>query len=224
MAQHSRLHVARLMSATGMVPLFYHGDVDVAKDIARACYRGGARLLEFTNRGDRAHEVFRELAVMRDAEMPELALGIGSVTDAAAASLYMMLGADFIVTPTLREDIALVCNRRKVMWNPGCATVAEIARAEELGAEVVKLFPGGTYGPGLVKGILAPQPWTSIMPTGGVSPDRDNLEGWFDAGVVCVGMGSKLVSKEVIAEKDWGGLEAKTRETLALIEELRSKG
>ena len=210
------------MAHTGMVPLFYHADVDTAKAITRACYRGGARLLEFTNRGDRAHEVFRELAVMRDAELPELALGVGSVTDAPAASLYMMLGADFIVTPTLREDIALVCNRRKVMWNPGCGTVAEICRAEELGAEVVKLFPGSTYGPGFVRGALAPQPWTSIMPTGGVSPDRENLKGWFDAGVVCVGMGSKLVSAEVIAARDWDGLEAKTRETLALIAELRS--
>ena len=223
MALHSRLHVAHLMSATGMVPLFYHGDVSVAKDIVRACYRGGARLLEFTNRGDRAHEVFRELAVMRDAELPELALGVGSVTDAAAASLYMMLGADFIVTPVLREDIARVCNRRKVMWNPGCGTLAEICRAEELGAEVIKLFPGSVYGPGFVRGVLAPQPWTSIMPTGGVSPDRENLKGWFDAGVVCVGMGSKLVSKEVIATGDWQGLEQKTRATLALIAELRSK-
>ena len=209
------------MARTGMVPLFYHGDVDVAKDIVRACYRGGARLLEFTNRGDRAYEVFRELAVMRDAELPELALGVGSVTDAAAASTYMMLGADFVVTPVLREDIAQVCNRRKVMWNPGCGTLAEISRAEELGAEVVKLFPGSVYGPGFVKGVLGPQPWTSIMPTGGVSPDRENLKGWFAAGVVCVGMGSQLVSKQVIAEKDWAGLEQKTRETLALIGELR---
>ena len=224
MALHSRLHVAHLMHDTGMVPLFYHGDVDTAKDITRACYRGGARLLEFTNRGDRAHEVFRELAVLRDAEMPELALGVGSVTDAPAASLYMMLGADFIVTPTLREDIALVCNRRKVMWNPGCGTVAEICRAEELGAEIVKLFPGSAFGPGFVRGVLGPQPWTSIMPTGGVSPGRDNLKGWFDAGVVCVGMGSKLVSERMIAEEDWPRPEAKTRETLALIAELRGRG
>lgn len=222
MAKHSRLHVAKLMRDTGMVPLFYHHDVATAAKIVGACYRGGARLLEFTNRGDRAHEVFRELSVMRDAEFPELALGVGSVTDAAQASLYMMLGADFVVTPTLREDIAVVCNRRKVMWNPGCASLAEICRAEELGAEVVKLFPGSVYGPGFVKGIRGPQPWTSIMPTGGVSPDRDNLKGWFDAGVVCVGMGSKLVSKEVIAAKDWSGLEEKTRATLALIQELRA--
>lgn len=222
MALHSRLHVAHLMSSTGMVPLFYHHDVDVATEAALACYRGGARLIEFTNRGDFAHEVFGRLRKTLRDQAPEMAVGVGSVTDAPAASLYMMLGADFVVTPTLREDIALVCNRRKVMWNPGCATVAEICRAEELGAEVVKLFPGGTYGPGLVKGVLAPQPWTSIMPTGGVSPDRENLKGWFDAGVVCVGMGSKLVSSEVLKDRDWVGLEQKTRDTLALIRELRS--
>ena len=205
-----------------MVPLFYHGDPEVAKAVARACYAGGARLLEFTHRGDFAHEVFGELRKFCRKALPELALGVGSVTDAAQASLYMMLGADFVVTPTLREDIARVCNRRKVMWNPGCATVAEIARAEELGAEVVKLFPGDVYGPGFVKGVLGPQPWTSIMPTGGVSPDRDNLKGWFDAGVVCVGMGSKLVSRDIVAARDWDGLEAKTRETLALIRSLRN--
>ncbi len=222
MAQHSRIHVAHLMTSTGMVPLFYHGDIEVAKSIALACYKGGARLLEFTNRGDFAHEVFGALRKFCAVECPELALGVGSVTDAASASFYMMLGADFVVTPVLREDIAIVCNRRKVMWNPGCASLADICRAEELGAEVVKLFPGSVYGPGFVKGISGPQPWTSIMPTGGVSPDRDNLKGWFDAGVVCVGMGSKLISKELIASKNWDFLEQQTRETLALIKELRA--
>ncbi|MFK8055884.1 MAG: bifunctional 4-hydroxy-2-oxoglutarate aldolase/2-dehydro-3-deoxy-phosphogluconate aldolase [Saprospiraceae bacterium] len=221
MALHTRIQVAHLMSSTGMVPLFYHSDVEVAKSIALACYKGGARLLEFTNRGDFAHEVFGALRKFCAVECPELALGVGSVTDAAAASLYMMLGADFVVTPVLREDIAVVCNRRKVMWNPGCASLAEICRAEELGAEVVKLFPGSVYGAGFVKGILGPQPWTSIMPTGGVSPDRENLTAWFDAGVVCVGMGSKLISKQLIASGDWAVLEQKTRETLALIEEIR---
>ena len=210
------------MRQTGMVPLFYHGDLATVKNVVQACYDGGARLLEFTNRGDFAHEVFGELRKFCRKAMPELALGVGSVTDAAAASLYMMLGADFIVTPVLREDIARVCNRRKVMWCPGCGTLAEICRAEELGAEVIKLFPGSVYGPGFVKGVLGPQPWTSIMPTGGVSPERENLKGWFDAGVICVGMGSKLISKQVIADKDWDGLERKTRETLDLIAELRA--
>ncbi len=221
MALHSRLHVAHLMASTGLVPLFYHADLETAKAIADACYKGGARLLEFTNRGDFAHEVFGELRKFCRKAMPELALGVGSVTDAAQASLFMQLGADFVVTPVLREDIAYVCNRRKVMWNPGCATLAEICRAEELGAEVVKLFPGDVYGPGFVKAVRAPQPWTSIMPTGGVSADRENLKGWFDAGVICVGMGSGLVSKEVIAGRDWAGLEAKTRELVALVRELR---
>ena len=224
MPPHSRLHAAHLMSTTGMVPLFYHPDLDTATAIARACYDGGARLLEFTHRGDFAHEVFGELRKVCREAMPELALGVGSVTDAGQASLYMMLGADFIVTPVLREDIAVVCNRRKVMWNPGCATIAEICRAEELGAEVVKLFPGDVYGPGFVKAVKGPQPWTSIMPTGGVSPDRENLTAWFAAGVTCVGMGSKLVSKQVVANQDWAGLEAKTRSTLALIAELRGAG
>ncbi len=209
------------MSSTGMVPLFYHADLETAKAIVGAVYRGGARLLEYTNRGDFAHEVFGELRKFCRKAYPELAMGVGSVTDAAQASLYMMLGADFIVTPVLREDIALVCNRRKVMWNPGCATLAEICRAEELGAEVVKLFPGDVYGPGFVRAVRGPQPWTSIMPTGGVSPDRENLKGWFEAGVVCVGMGSQLVSGEVVKNSDWAGLEAKTAEVLALIQELR---
>ncbi len=221
MASHTRIHVAHLMASTGLVPLFYHDDFDTAKNIVSACYWGGARLLEFTNRGDFAHEVFGELRKFCRKAYPELAMGVGSVTDAGTAGLYMQLGCDFVVTPVLREDIAVVCNRRKVMWNPGCATLAEICRAEELGAEVVKLFPGDVYGPGFVKGVKGPQPWTSIMPTGGVSPDRENLKGWFDAGVVCVGMGSQLISKEIVAEGDWTGLEEKTRAVMGVIRELR---
>ena len=217
----TRLHVARVLTSTGLVPLFYHGDVGVAREIAAACYRGGARALEFTHRGEAAQEVFGELRKFCRKATPELALGVGSVTDGAAASHYLMLGADFVVTPVLRRDVAVVCNRRKALWLPGCATPGEIAAAEELGAEIVKLFPGGTLGPEFVRAVCGPQPWTSIMPTGGVSPERENLKGWFDAGVVCVGMGSQLVSKEVVAERDWAGLEAKTRSTLALISELR---
>ena len=129
-------------------------------------------------------------------------MGVGSVTDAAAASLYMQLGANFIVTPVLREDIAIVCNRRKVLWSAGCGSLTEIAKAEELGGEIIKLFPGSTYGPSFVNAIKGPQPWTSIMPTGGVSTKEDNLRGWFDAGVTCVGMGSKLISKEILANED----------------------
>jgi len=221
MARFSRVDVYLKMKETGLVPLFYHPDVELGKEVLKACYRGGARLLEFTNRGDFAHQVFSELNQFAIQELPEMILGVGSVTDAATASMYMQLGANFIVTPLLREDIALVCNRKKIMFSPGCGTLGEIARAEELGCEVVKLFPGGTYGPGFVKAIKGPCPWTNIMPTGGVSPDEENLKGWFDAGVTCVGMGSKLITKKFLADRDFEGLKDLVEATLKLITTVR---
>mgnify|MGYP000193368327 FL=1 len=210
------------MKETGLVPLFYHPDVDLGKKILKACYNGGARLIEFTARGDFAHEVFAELNKFVIKELPEMAVGVGSVTDAAAASLYMQMGANFIVTPSLREDIAVVCNRRKVLWSPGCGSLTEINRAEELGCEIIKLFPGANYGPDFVKAIKGPQPWTSVMPTGGVTLEESNLKGWFNAGVTCVGMGSNLISKTVVENRDYSGLEQSVRETLALIKRIRS--
>lgn len=221
MARFSRIEVASVMGSTGLVPLFYHPDVELGKKLIKACYDGGARLLEFTNRGDFAHEVFRELHHYAIKELPELIMGVGSVTDAAAASLYMQMGANFVVTPVLREDIALVCNRKKVMWSPGCMTLTEIARAEELGAEIIKIFPGGQLGPGFVKAIKGPCPWTSIMPTGGVSPTEENLKSWFDAGVHCVGIGSQLISKDIIANKDFDKLKALTQSALEIIQKVR---
>ena len=204
-----------------MVPLFYHPDIEVAKSVLKACYDGGARLMEFTNRGDFALEIFTDLIKYAIAELPGMILGVGSVTDAASASQYMLAGANFVVTPVYREDIAIVCNRRKVLWSPGCGSLTEIAQAEEMGCELVKLFPGSTYGPGFVKGIKGPQPWTSIMPTGGVSTEESNLRGWFDAGVTCVGMGSKLISNEILANKDYATLQKNVASTLALIQEIR---
>ncbi len=221
MAQFTRLEVAQAMKDTGMIPLFFHNDLELSKNILKACYDGGARLLEFTARGDFAHEVFGELTKYAVKELPGIIMGVGSVTDVAQASLYMALGANFIVTPVLREDIAIACNRRKVLWSPGCGSLTEIARAEELGCEIVKLFPGDIYGPQFVKGVKGPQPWTSIMPTGGVSPTMENLKGWFSAGVICVGMGSQLISKEIVANRDYAALEQKVKEALAIIEGLR---
>ena len=221
MAQYTRIQVIQQMEESGMVPLFYHPDIDVAKSVLKACYDGGARLMEFTNRGDFALEIFIDLIKYAIAELPGMILGVGSVTDAASASQYMLAGANFVVTPVFREDIAIVCNRRKVLWSPGCGSLTEIAAAEEMGCELVKLFPGSTYGPGFVKAIKGPQPWTSIMPTGGVSTEEDNLRGWFDAGVSCVGMGSKLISKEILANKDYAILEANVAATLRLIQNIR---
>lgn len=222
MAQFSRLEVASEMKKTGLIPLFFHTDVELGKQVLKACYDGGARLMEFTSRGDFAFEIFGALNKYALAELPGMILGAGSITDAGAASLYMQLGANFIVTPVLREDIAIVCNRRKVLWSPGCGTLTEIARAEELGCEIVKLFPGEIYGPKFVAAIKGPCPWTSIMPTGGVSPTEENLRGWFEAGVTCVGMGSQLISKEIILNKDFKALKENVQKTLNIIEKLQN--
>ena len=221
MAQFSRLEVAQTMKETGLVPLFYHEDPSVGKQVVRACYEGGARLLEFTSRGDFAHEVFAELVKYAVRELPGMILGVGSVTDAASASTYMSLGANFIVTPVLREDVARVCNRRKVLWSPGCGSLTEIARAEELGCEIVKLFPGEIYGPGFVKAVKGPQPWTSIMPTGGVSPTEESLRSWFEAGVTCVGLGSQLIKKGANGKYDLEGIQNSVRESLRIIRSFR---
>ncbi len=223
MAKYTRIQVATIMEQTGLVPLFYTDDIQLAKKVLKACYNGGARLLEFTNRGDFAHEIFTELNKYALAELNGMVLGVGSVTDAGTASLYMQLGANFIVTPVLREDIALVCNRRKVLWSAGCGSLTEIARAEELGAEIVKLFPGGIYGANFVKAIKGPCPWTSIMPTGGVSPTIENLSAWFNAGASCVGMGSKLITKEILKSGNFKELENQVSNTIKIIKELKNK-
>jgi 2-dehydro-3-deoxyphosphogluconate aldolase/(4S)-4-hydroxy-2-oxoglutarate aldolase len=218
MAQFTRIEVALKMKETGLIPLFYHPDLEVSKQVLKACYEGGARLLEFTARGDFAFETFATLNKYAIAELPGMILGVGSVTDAAAASLYMQLGANFIVTPVLREDIAIVCNRRKVLWSPGCGTLTEIARAEELGCEIVKLFPGDIYGPEFIKSIKGPQPWTSIMPTGGVSPTAENLKKWFDAGVTCVGIGSQLIKEDANGYFDLTKIKNLTQQCITIIQ------
>lgn len=222
MARFTRIQVATQMASDGLVPLFYHDDIDVSKQVLKACYQGGSRLIEFTNRGDFAHEVFGKLVKFASTELPEMILGVGSVTDAPTASLYIQLGANFVVTPVLRDDVGLVCNRRKILWAPGCGTLSEIARAEELGAEIVKIFPGSQLGPGFVKAIKGPCPWTSIMPTGGVTAEEENLRNWFDAGVTCVGMGSKLIKKDFVNQQDYEGLKNHVQNTFKLIKEIRN--
>lgn len=223
MARFSRIEVATQMKSSGVVPLFFHRDVELSKKVLEAVYKGGGRFIEFTNRGDYAHEIFGELNKFAEENLPEMILGAGTVVDAATASLYMQLGANFIVTPMLKEDVATVCNRRKVLWAPGCGTLTEVSRAEELGAEIIKVFPGSQLGPGFIKAVTAPCPWTSLMPTGGVKATKENLSGWFNAGAVCVGMGSDLITKEHLANRDFEGLETHVRDTLALVDSIRKK-
>lgn len=221
MAQFSRIEVANIMKETGLVPLFFSQDLELSKQILKACFDGGARLMEFTARGDFAHEIFGQLTKYAISELPGMVMGVGSITDAASASLFMALGANFIVTPVFRKDIAIVCNRRKVLWSPGCGSLTEIAQAEEMGCEIVKLFPGDSFGAKFIKNIKGPQPWTNIMPTGGVSPNKENLKEWFDAGATCVGMGSQLITKDIVDQQDFKKLEEQVRWTIEAIKSLR---
>ncbi|MEO0472435.1 MAG: bifunctional 4-hydroxy-2-oxoglutarate aldolase/2-dehydro-3-deoxy-phosphogluconate aldolase [Bacteroidota bacterium] len=222
MARFSRLEVASKMHEVPLVPVFYHQNPEVAKKVLQTCYDGGVRVMEFTNRGDFAHEVFAGLIQYAQDQCPDLILGIGSVVDPGTTALYLQNGANFIVSPILNPEMAKICNRRKVMWAPGCATLSEISFAEELGAEIVKIFPGSVVGgPAFVKAIKGPSPWSSIMPTGGVSPDPENLRGWFEAGVSCVGMGSKLLRKDLINEGKWGEIQQMIVSCLTLMKELR---
>ena len=218
MARFTRIQVALKMQETGMIPVFYSKDTELCKKVMKACYEGGARVFEFTNRGDFAHEVFSELSKYVAKELPELILGVGSVVDAGTASLYIQLGTNFIVSPIINEDMAKICNRRKIAWSPGCGSVTEISRAEELGAEVVKIFPASQVGgPKFVEAVKGPCPWTSIMPTGGVDTSEENLSAWFKAGATCVGMGSQLITKEIIEKGDFQKLTNECKKALEII-------
>lgn len=223
MAQFTRTQVAAVMEETGMIPLFYHNNIPVSLKILQACYDGGARLLEFTARKDFSQHIFTELIQYAAKNLPDMIIGVGSITDAAAASLYMQLGANFIVTPVFREDIAIVCNRRKVLWSPGCGSLTEIARAEEFGCDIVKLFPAATYGADFIKNIKGPCPWTKIMPTGGVTTEKENLKLWFEAGATCVGIGSQLISSEIVKNENYTELTHRVKNVLSVIAEVRAK-
>ena len=219
---HDRLSVLTALIDQGVVPVFNHFDVEVCEQVVRACAAGGARSFEFTNRGEFAADVFLQLSRRLAGE--DVILGAGSVVDAPTAGLYIAAGARFVVGPGLNADVAKVCNRRKVAYLPGCATPTEIGVAEELGCEIVKLFPGeAAGGPAFVKAVLGPMPWSRIMPTGGVEPTEASLKAWFDAGVVAVGMGGGLVPGTLVEAGDWSGLTAHVAEAVALARRVRGR-
>lgn len=215
MARFDKMAVFAKIAQAPVVPVFYHSDAEIAKHVVKACYDGGLRAFEFTNRGDFAHEVFREVSKYVAASCPDMAIGVGSVVDQATAALYMQMGADFVVGPLFNQEVARVCNRRQVPYIPGCGSISEVGAAQEAGCEVCKVFPGDVLGPKFVKGLMAPMPWSRLMVTGGVEPSAENLKAWFGAGAMCVGMGSKLFPKSVIAEGNWQWIADKCRECLA---------
>jgi 2-dehydro-3-deoxyphosphogluconate aldolase/(4S)-4-hydroxy-2-oxoglutarate aldolase len=222
MARFARLTVLNSMIDVGLVPVFHNDDIDTARSIVGALSRGGARAIEFTNRGDHAFEIFSTLERYCSSEHPQVILGAGTVVDETTAGTYINLGANFVVGPSLDRRVAEVCNRRKVAYSPGCASATEIASAHELGCEIVKVFPGGLVGgPAFVKAVRGPCPWALLMPTGGVDITRESLTDWFAAGVPCVGIGSKLVSKDLVEAADWTTLEQRTADVLSTISSVR---
>ena len=220
--KHDRLEVLTAMIDQGVIPVFYHPDVEICKNVIQACANGGAKCIEFTNRGDFAAHVFLDVARHFAKADPSVIMGVGSIVDAPTAGIYIANGAKFVVGPLTNPDVAKLCNRRKIPYSPGCGSATEIGYAEELGVEIVKVFPGSSVGgPEFVKAMLGPCPWTKIMPTGGVEPTEDSLKKWFGAGIVATGIGSNLITKDLLAAKDYAGVEKKVRETIALIRSIR---
>ncbi len=224
MARFDRLTVYNTLLADGMVPLFYHRSADTAQHVVTALAEGGSHVLEFTNRGDFAIDVFSALVKYAAQACPQMIIGVGSIEDAPTAALFLAHGANFVVGPNFNPDLARLCNRRKIPYLPGCGSVTEIAIAEEAGVEIVKVFPGSSVGgTGFVRDVLGPRPWTRMMPTGGVNPEEANLRAWFEAGVACVGMGSKLIQSEWIKAGNYQAITDLTRSTLNLIRTIRTK-
>ena len=212
--------IQQAMRASGMIPVFYHADVEVAKAVLDASYKGGVRVFEFTNRGENAFQVFTQL--LKHAEQyPDLMMGIGTIMNAELTQKYCDAGAHFIVSPILKAEMATVCHQNNKLWIPGCATLTEIVTAKDLGAKVIKIFPGSVLGPGFVSSIMPVVPGLQLMPTGGVEPTEANLSAWFKAGVICVGMGSQLISKEILETKNWAKLQQGVADALAIIAKFR---
>jgi 2-dehydro-3-deoxyphosphogluconate aldolase / (4S)-4-hydroxy-2-oxoglutarate aldolase len=223
MARFDRLKVYNTILDTGLVPLFYEAKLETAQKILKVLYDGGARVAEFTNRGDGAIDVFTPLAQFASSSCPSLILGVGSIVDAPTAALYLAHGANFVVGPSLNPEVSKLCNRRKTAYVPGCGTVSEISQAEELGAEIVKVFPGNSVGgPPFVKAVLGPMPWSRLMPTG-VEANQENVQGWIKAGAACVGLGSGLIRQDWVQTGKFNEISDLTKQVLGWITEARKK-
>ncbi len=216
--------VLTALMTQGVIPVFYHPDAEVCKKVIQACANGGAKCIEFTNRGDFASHVFYEVTRHFDQTDPSVIMGVGSIVDAPTAGIYIANGAKFIVGPLFNPDVARLANRRKIAYSPGCGTLTEINLAEEFGCEIVKVFPGSSVGgPEFIKSVLGPCPWTRIMPTGGVEPTEESLRKWFGAGIVACGIGGNLITKALLDAQDYAGIERRVAEVVQLIKTIRAE-
>lgn len=219
-----KIAVLAAMMEQGVIPVFYHPDIEVCKNVIQACANGGAKCIEFTNRGDFASHVFLDVNRHFVKADPTVIMGVGSIIDAPTAGIYIANGANFIVGPMLNPEVARLCNKRGLPYSPGCGSATEVSYAQELGCDIVKVFPGSCVGgPEFVNNIRGPMPWTKLMPTGGVDPTEESLTKWYKAGIVACGIGSKLITKELLDAKDYRGIEKKVAETVALIKKIRGK-
>jgi 2-dehydro-3-deoxyphosphogluconate aldolase/(4S)-4-hydroxy-2-oxoglutarate aldolase len=219
-----RLTVLTAMMDQAIIPVFYDPETEVCRNVIQACANGGARCIEFTNRGDFAAHVFLDLARHFAAADRSVILGVGSIVDAPTAALYIAGGARFVVGPLLNAEVARLCNRRGIPYSPGCGSATEIGDAQELGCEIVKVFPGASVGgPDFVRSVLGPMPWTRIMPTGGVDASEASLRQWFGAGIVACGIGSNLITRDLLRARDYAGIEARVREAVALARRIRAE-
>ena len=219
--QFTPAEVYAQMEATGMGPVFFSPDLEIARNVIKACYDAGVRVFEFTNRGAGALDVFRALVPFVQTELPGLILGVGSISFAKDARDFIKAGANFVVGPQWTPDVCRVCRCRKMPYIPGCGTVSEVGRAQRSGSEICKIFPGDVLGPAFVKALRAPMPWSRILVTGGVKPTEENLRAWFAAGVCCVGMGSNLFPKDAIAALDWNVIKDLCANSLEIIKKIK---
>ncbi|WP_301100385.1 bifunctional 4-hydroxy-2-oxoglutarate aldolase/2-dehydro-3-deoxy-phosphogluconate aldolase [Propionivibrio sp.] len=224
MAAKDRMAVLAAMMEQGVIPVFYHPDVEVCINVIQACADGGAKCAEFTNRGDFAAHVFYDVTQHFAKADPSVIMGVGSIVDPPTAGLYIANGAKFVVGPLFNAEVAKLCNRRGIPYSPGCGSATEIGDAQELGCEIIKVFPGSSVGgPDFVKSVMGPMPWTRLMPTGGVEPTEESLRKWFGAGIVACGIGSNMITKTLLDAKDYQGIEANVRQTVQLIKTIKAE-
>jgi len=213
--------IADAVVTQGMLPLYFNSSDEVSLDVLKAIYRAGVKAVEYTNRGDAALANFKKMVALRNAEMPGLLLGVGTIKNMQHATDYMAAGADFLVSPGFVPDVAAYCVSNDIFYAPGCMTPTEIIAAENAGIKFIKLFPGNMLGPDFLSGIKDIFPKLLFMPTGGVDTTKENIEGWYKAGVCAVGMGSKLISKKLMEAKDYATIESETKKVLELIQSIK---